>query len=91
VPSRRCVGCGRVAPKQQLLRIALERQGAASTGRAVPDERGTLGGRGAYLCREHSGGPVGACLQRALQRGSIARTLRAAARLDVELVESLSR
>ena len=50
MPRRRCVGCGRIAPKSELLRSPP----AAMTGRsrrAVIDPAGTLPGRGAYLCR----------------------------------------
>lgn len=50
-------------------------------------------GRGAYLCRAADpdrgpGLPDPACLERAVRRGGIARTLRAAVTLDPKLVES---
>jgi hypothetical protein len=49
-------------------------------------------GRGAYLCRAHGpGGVAGACLERAIRRGAIARALRARAAFDPELVESVIR
>jgi hypothetical protein len=51
-------------------------------------------GRGAYVCRgERAGVPDPGCLERALARGGIARTLRCAATVDVgfELVESTGR
>jgi len=44
-PQRTCVQCGAVLPKGRLLRIA-GRPGAGW----VPDPRGTLPGRGIYLC-----------------------------------------
>jgi predicted RNA-binding protein YlxR (DUF448 family) len=47
VPRRRCVGCGRIAPKRELLRIAA----APGARRAVLDPACVLPGRGAYLCR----------------------------------------
>ena len=52
-PQRRCVGCGRIAPKSELVRLASpvdrerRRRGARSLDRA-----GTMPGRGAYLCRD---------------------------------------
>jgi len=58
--------------------------------RAVHDQRGTMPGRGAYLCRDEGRDvPVADCLQAAVRRGGIARTLRAAATLDPKLVESV--
>ncbi len=101
MPRRRCVGCGRIAPKSELLRIAATVQGAAGESErarrhAVLDRDGTMPGRGAYLCRaadpdRRSGLPDPACLERALRRGGIARTLRAAVTLDPKLVESVNR
>jgi predicted RNA-binding protein YlxR (DUF448 family) len=90
VPRRRCVGCGRIAPKTELLRIAL----AVESGRrrAIVDHDGTLPGRGAYLCRaadvDSPTRAAGSCLQHANRRGAIARALRSAVTLDRELVES---
>ena len=56
VPRRRCVGCGRIAPKSELLRIAAGRSAIGRRRRepratAVLDRDGTMPGRGAYLCR----------------------------------------
>jgi predicted RNA-binding protein YlxR (DUF448 family) len=79
------VGCGRIAPKSELLRLAV----AGPTGdrrvrRAVIDERGSMPGRGAYLCRgAECTSPEPDCLQEALRRGGIARTLRGAVKLDI--------
>ena len=59
---------------------------------AVHDRQGRMPGRGAYLCRgTHPGVPAQACLARALCRGAIRRTLRAAVTVDPKLVESVSR
>jgi predicted RNA-binding protein YlxR (DUF448 family) len=89
MPRRRCVGCGRIAPKSELLRIALADHGDAPR-RAVPDRDGVMPGRGAYLCWEPlSGQPATACLARAGRRGGIARALRAGVRIDTELIESM--
>jgi predicted RNA-binding protein YlxR (DUF448 family) len=85
------VGCGRVAPKPELVRIALAREGTTSP-RAVLDRDGKMPGRGAYLCREQvSGDPLAACLEQAARNRGLARTLRAAVRIDGELIESVGR
>ncbi len=87
---RRCVGCGRSAPKRELLRLALS--GSAEGATAVLDRDGRMPGRGAYLCRSGEGElPAAECLSRALQRGAIQRTLRARAAVDAKLVESVGR
>ncbi len=44
VPQRTCVACRQVRPKAEMLRIAF------SHGVVVIDEKGNLGGRGAYVC-----------------------------------------
>lgn len=64
-PERTCVGCRVRATKGDLLRV-VEVGGAC-----VPDPRGTLPGRGAYL---H---PVKACLDLAVRRRAFVRALRA--------------
>ncbi len=93
-PRRRCVGCGRIAAKSELLRIAVaasreRRRGECAL--AVLDRAGTMPGRGAYLCRAPAAGvPAGSCLAAATRRGAIARALRCAVRIDPELVESVS-
>jgi predicted RNA-binding protein YlxR (DUF448 family) len=76
VPHRRCVGCGRVAPKSELLRLALSRQ-PDGRARAIVDPLARLPGRGAYLCRADQPGRASAeCLASASRRGGIARALR---------------
>jgi predicted RNA-binding protein YlxR (DUF448 family) len=97
VPRRRCVGCGRIAPKPELLRIVAVDQRSAGVGErahrvAVADRDATMPGRGAYLCRsgELAAGSVDpACLERATRRGGIARALRSSVTLDPKLVESV--
>jgi predicted RNA-binding protein YlxR (DUF448 family) len=89
VPRRRCVGCGRIAPKSELLRIAAACDDGGRSRRAVIDRAGTLPGRGAYLCKagvaETTPNPE--CLRLAERRRGIARALRSAVTLDAELVE----
>jgi predicted RNA-binding protein YlxR (DUF448 family) len=97
VPRRRCVGCGRVAPKTELLRLAVsERRSFEESGdrlrRAVLDRAATMPGRGAYLCPAGAAGePAADCLERATRRGALARALRCAVKIDPKLLESISR
>ena len=69
-PERTCVGCRERAAKKDLLRIV------AVEGECVPDHRGTLPGRGAYV---H---PAQACLDLAVCRRAFTRALRAPGVLD---------
>jgi uncharacterized protein len=64
------VGCRERAAKKDLLRIV------AVEGECVPDHRGTLPGRGAYM---H---PAQACLDLAVRRRAFTRALRAPGVLD---------
>jgi predicted RNA-binding protein YlxR (DUF448 family) len=85
------VGCGRIAPKSQLVRIALIR-GPDERPRAVLDRAAKLPGRGAYLCRDMgSGDPLEQCLTLARRNRGVARTLRATVAIDGELLESVGR
>ncbi|TMK68831.1 MAG: YlxR family protein [Actinobacteria bacterium] len=61
-PIRSCIGCGRKAPQQELLRFVAE------NGRLVPGDHRP--GRGAYTCRRLS------CFERAASRRAFNRTLR---------------
>ncbi|MEU8591903.1 YlxR family protein [Streptomyces sp. NPDC048664] len=71
-PERTCVGCRERAAKVELLRIV------AIEDACVPDPRGTLPGRGAYL---H---PVSTCLDLAVRRRAFPRALRVPGALDVK-------
>jgi uncharacterized protein len=76
VPRRKCVGCGRVAAKSDLLRLATA-LGEGGARVVVVDRPGKLPGRGAYICREGaSQQPSARCLALARRRRSIARALR---------------
>jgi predicted RNA-binding protein YlxR (DUF448 family) len=97
VPRRRCVGCGRVAPKTELLRLAMSDQRSAGENgdrlpRVVLDRAVAMPGRGAYLCRAGAPGkPATDCVALATRRGGLARALRCAVKIDPELLESVSR
>ncbi len=71
-PERTCVGCRKRAAKHELLRVT------AIEGHCVPDPRGTLPGRGAYL---H---PDPACLDLAVRRRAFPRALRLQGTLDTD-------
>ena len=71
-PERTCVGCRERAAKKDLLRIV------AVEGECVPDHRGTLPGRGAYV---H---PALVCLDQAVRRRAFTRALRAPGALDIK-------
>jgi predicted RNA-binding protein YlxR (DUF448 family) len=65
---RTCVGCGRKAPKDELLRF-VARDGVLALGPTDP-------GRGAYTC------PRLACFERAASKHAFSRTLRERVRID---------
>ncbi|HWX45386.1 MAG TPA: YlxR family protein [Solirubrobacteraceae bacterium] len=90
MPRRRCVGCGRIAPKSELLRLAAVPEAGRRTRRAVIDPTCALPGRGAYLCRAPGlqARPKSDCLELAERQRGIARTLRCAVTLGPEFVES---
>ncbi|MFI6036131.1 YlxR family protein [Streptomyces sp. NPDC051315] len=71
-PERTCVGCRERAAKTELLRIV------AIEDACVPDPRGTLPGRGAYV---H---PALVCLDQAVRRRAFTRALRAPGALDTK-------
>jgi predicted RNA-binding protein YlxR (DUF448 family) len=62
-PLRTCVGCRRVRPKAELVRLV-----RTSAGVAVPDAQGR--GRGAYVC------PDSACVKRAAKPGRLQQAFR---------------
>jgi len=62
VPQRRCVGCRKVRPQPELLRLVAE-EGRVVPGKGKP-------GRGCWLCREEK------CAREALRKGEIPRALK---------------
>ncbi|MGW1895004.1 YlxR family protein [Streptomyces sp. NPDC002004] len=73
-PERTCVGCRERAAKSDLLRIVKIEDAC------VPDPRGTLPGRGAYV---H---PALVCLDLAVRRRAFARAFRARTAPDTQAV-----
>jgi predicted RNA-binding protein YlxR (DUF448 family) len=78
VPERRCLGCGRRAPKRDLARFVA----AAAAGRAARalhrDDGGRLGGRGLYVC------PRRECFERAARRRAFQRGARLTGALEID-------
>ncbi|MEU9536710.1 YlxR family protein [Streptomyces sp. NPDC048213] len=74
-PERTCVGCRERAAKNELLRIV------ADGDACVPDPRGTLPGRGAYV---H---PVPNCLDLAVRRRAFPRAFKAKGPFDPTAVQ----
>ncbi|MDO0925457.1 YlxR family protein [Streptomyces sp. TG1A-8] len=71
-PERTCVGCRRRTAKDDLLRAVADGE------QCVPDPRGTLPGRGAYVHPD----PV--CLDQAVRRRAFPRALRVPGPLDTK-------
>lgn len=67
-PVRTCAGCGRKAPKSELVRFTAP-DGLLTAGEKLP-------GRGVYTCRRLS------CYERALSRRAFARMLRKPVRVE---------
>ncbi|RKN38739.1 YlxR family protein [Streptomyces hoynatensis] len=79
-PERTCIGCRQRSARNGLLRVV--RNGD----RCVPDLRGTLPGRGAYV---H---PTPSCLELAVRRRAFPRAFRTQGPLDIgELREAVGR
>ncbi|MFE5096864.1 YlxR family protein [Streptomyces sp. NPDC056638] len=74
-PERTCVGCRERAAKNELLRIVADEDAC------VPDPRGTLPGRGAYV---H---PVFVCLDLAVRRRAFPRAFKAKGPFDPAAVQ----
>lgn len=77
VPIRTCVGCRRTDSRSALLRVTAQ-QGDSGPVLIVPDVRGRLGGRGAWLHPEPD------CVEQAVRRRAFARALRIRAAIEIE-------
>ncbi|MFL5866974.1 MAG: YlxR family protein [Thermoleophilaceae bacterium] len=73
-PTRRCVGCGRSLPKEELLRLVREPGGAVEA-----DPQSRADGRGAYVCRRPE------CAEGAAS--GLARSFRTPVRLRPQLID----
>ena len=72
VPMRQCVGCGEMRSKKELLRVI-----KTTEGEIVLDATGRKNGRGAYICASME------CLQTAMKRKGLERSLKVAIPSDV--------
>ena len=77
-PSRTCVGCGAKRRQREMLRIA-----ASEGSEPQVDVKYCLPGRGAYLCRMKT------CVERALVRRAVERSLKLKICLDTRLKSEL--
>ena len=64
IPERKCLGCGKSAPKKDLLRVVRSPEGEVSL-----DFTGKKSGRGAYIC------PLAACLKKAVKSKRLSSNL----------------
>ena len=62
---RKCIGCGEMKPKKEMLRIVRTTQGDF-----VLDASGKANGRGAYICRNKE------CLLKAIQTKGLERSFK---------------
>ena len=73
---RKCVGCGEMKDKKDLIRVVLTQDG-----KILPDLTGKMNGRGAYFCRNAE------CLTAAVRKKGLERSLKC--RVDVQVYEDL--
>ncbi|MGN8817634.1 RNase P modulator RnpM [Oribacterium sp. HCP28S3_H8] len=74
IPQRTCIGCGMKKDKKELVRIVRTPEGTLQM-----DLTGRMNGRGAYVCRDT------ACLDKALKRKALQRSLKEEISEDVIL------
>ena len=65
IPMRKCVGCGEMKPKKDLVRIL-----KTETGEFLVDADGKKNGRGAYICRSVE------CFRKAVKSRGLERSFR---------------
>jgi predicted RNA-binding protein YlxR (DUF448 family) len=76
VPERKCVGCGEVKAKKELIRIV-----RTPGGEILLDESGKLSGRGAYIC------PKKECFEKAMKARRLEKSLETA--ISEEVCETI--
>lgn len=72
IPMRKCVGCGELKPKKELLRIV-----ALPTGEIEVDRTGKKSGRGVYICDTME------CFQKAYDNHGLEKSLKRPVSRDV--------
>ena len=78
IPMRKCVGCGEMKPKKELMRILRNEEGEF-----LVDATGKKNGRGAYLC------PSAECFRKAVKSKGLERSFRQA--IPEEVYEKLEK
>ena len=78
VPMRKCVGCGEMKNKKEMIRVL-----KTPEEEFVLDASGKKNGRGAYLC------PSGECLERAIKSKGLERSFKMA--IPKEVYETLEK
>ena len=78
IPMRKCVGCGEMKPKKELMRIL-----KTETGEFVVDAAGKKNGRGAYICRSVE------CFKQAVKSRGLERSFKMP--VDKRVYEDLKR
>lgn len=78
VPMRKCVGCGEMKNKKEMMRVL-----KTAENEIVLDTTGRKNGRGAYLCFRRE------CLQNAIKNKGLERSLKVA--IPKEVYENLER
>ena len=73
---RRCVGCGEMKDKKDLIRVVRTQEGEI-----LPDMTGKMNGSGAYICRSQQS------LEIAVRKKGLERSLRC--RVDAQVYEDL--
>lgn len=76
IPLRKCIGCGEMKPKKELIRVVRSPEGEISI-----DRIGKKPGRGAYLCDDAT------CLQRAKKMHAVEHAF--SCRIDASVYEQL--
>ena len=71
-PMRKCIGCGEMKGKRELIRVLRTPEGAF-----LLDATGRKNGRGAYLCRD------GQCLEQAIRQKGLERSFKQAVPAEV--------
>lgn len=67
IPQRKCIGCGEIKSKREMVRVLRETDGTISI-----DATGRKNGRGAYIC------PTADCLKKAVKTKGLERSFQMA-------------
>lgn len=78
VPMRKCIGCGEMKSKREMLRVL-----RTTEDEIILDATGRKNGRGAYLCRSTD------CFQKAVKSRGLERSLKTM--IPAEVYESLEK